>query len=242
MKNCGVRMKQPSPKMEPPPHRQTLEELARSVEALGWRLGPRPVVRQPAADASAFCSHYSAFRGEPCVLEGATARWPLVQQQSSGGGGALATLSRWLHETPVETLTLCYRDEPGEDDVTFNAAARRPCATTFGAFADRAESAGAESVADRRCRSHETARASAEGATAAPGSLSMEYLQKLRIPLPSVAAETGGDPGLQRLAAALTWPAVPCMAAARAERETNLWAGRCLTSQLHFDGYDNIHR
>ena len=111
--------------MDPPPHRQTLEQLKGSVAGLGWGC-VRPVKRRPATDTGVFRSHYTAFRGEPLVLEGATAAWPLVAQGvQHPGEGAIGALTRWLEDTPVQTLTLRYSDgTAGEGDLTFDAAQR----------------------------------------------------------------------------------------------------------------------
>ena len=227
--------KQPRPRraMDTPPplHRQTAEQLQASVAALGWReVGT--VKRQPPTDAPAFLSHYAAFRGSPVILEGTASRWSLLEES----GGAVGALSRWLSETPVETLTLRY-DEASSNDLTFDAARRRPELTTFGSLLDR----GSTSAADPTAAEQPAPKRAKLAAASAAEDRSWEYLQKLRIPPPDSA---GADEhaGLLRLSRSLAWPAVPCLEGLGAEeKETNLWAGRCLSSQLHFDGYDNIH-
>ncbi len=237
--------------MEPAPlHRQTIVQLKASVEGLGWG-GVRPVSRQLATDTEAFASHYASFRAEPLVLQGATAAWPLSQEKRRSDG-ILGALACWLDATPVETLTLHYSDTTKAaegDDLTFDAAQRDLRVTTFGEFIRRSR------ADDNRGKESRTACATNKIA-----GVDMEYLQKLRVPRPESIENRchtqHSCSGLQRLAASLSWPTVPCMAAAAAEtmqpscsaeasrpveRETNLWAGCCLTSQLHFDGLDNIH-
>lgn len=193
-----------------------------------------------------FRSHYTDFRGEPLVLKDATASWPLVADETQRPHGVVGTLVRWLDDTPVQTLALHYGDNPTAvgHDLTFDTAQHELSATTFGEFI-------------RRSCTTDDRRAGSLSRNVRPNGLDMEYLQKLRIPHPNEAVSPCHTcPGVQRLAASLSWPPVPCMVAALAptqltgvtdttisvERETNLWAGRCLTSQLHFDGYDNIHR
>ena len=224
-----------------PLHEQSAEQLRASVAALGWR-EVTTVPRQLPADTPAFLSHYNAFRGTPLILEGAASAWPLLQES----GGAVSALGRWLQETSVETMTLRYGEagEGSSNDLTFDAARRRPELTTFGSFLDRGTGAGAGTPG----AGTGTGAAAAAGpapkrpklaADAAAEDCSWEYLQKLRIPSPDGA---GGDDdaGMLRLSSSIPWPAVPCLAGLD-EKETNLWAGRCLSSQLHFDGYDNIH-
>ena len=213
-------------------HALTAAAIADEVRALEWA-GVAPVKREPAPHSS-FLSHYTAFRGEPLVLEGAGASWPLLQ------GGAEAVLPRvrgWLEETEVEVLSMSY-----PDDLRFDAAARRPATTTFGRFVGRAEALaeGEEDRGEGKEGEGSGGRERKKRRRDTEDTEDTEYMQKLRIPAPAEPAQ-GADTGLRSLAESLIWPPGVPAAAGLEVKETNLWAGRCLTSQLHFDGYDNVH-
>ena len=217
--------------MMAPLHGLTAAAIADEVRALEWA-GVAPVKREPAPHSS-FLSHYTAFRGEPLVLEGAGSSWPLLQ------GGAEAVLPRvrgWLEETEVEALHMTY-----PDDLRFDAAARRPATTTFGRLVGRAEAEGEEGRGEGEKGEGSGGRERKKRRRGTEDTCPLEYMQKLRIPAPAEPAQGADTTGLRRLAESLEWPPGVPAAAGLAVKETNLWAGRCLTSQLHFDGYDNVH-